>query len=208
MEHSKSLVVLEGGFRIERWLGEPDWEYKTPGGATLLIPFTQAPVATRYYASMGQALQFVKMAGARLLDKHWAPNLIVDEGLETFAKFLAQQYAGVANTGAQKIEIGDGAGATVVPDEDDSAIVATANRARVTVNTPTWSGGDATVAAPFTAGQSNYVIRELALYANTTSASFGVGDMIDHSAYLLDNTSPNTALTVSGVISFQRKAAL
>lgn len=195
---------LEGKFRFESWAEEPAWEYRFIGGGTLILPFLKAPEATHYYARHGQPIQFVRMIG-RKLDEAWWPNLIVNEGLEAVAKYLAAE---ASLTGIARMEIGDGDGAAIVPDEDDSTIAATVNRTRVTVNTPSRSGSDVTITAPFTAGQSNFHIREVAVFANTASATFGNGDMVDYSSVSFDNTSPNNAITVSGVIAVQRKTEI
>lgn len=196
-----SAFTLEGKFRLESFADEPVWEYRTAAGGSMLVPFTMAPYATDLYKGRGKPLQFVRLIGQKL-DEAWWPNLILNEGLEAVAKYLANE---ASLTGITKMEIGDGNGAAVTPDEDDSAIAAPTNRARVSVNTPVRSGAEVTISAPFTAGQSNYVVREVALFANTASSTFGVGDMVDYSSTSFDNTSPNTALVLSGVLSVQRK---
>lgn len=197
-------IQLSGRFRFESYATEPAWEYRMPGGSTLIVPFREAPQITRLYWLKGQPLQFVRIVG-RKLDEAWWPNLILNEGLEAVAKYLANE---ASLTGITKMEIGNGNGAAIEPDEDDSIIAATVSRARVSVNTPSRSGSDVTITAPFTAGQSNYVIREVALYANTASSTFGVGDMVDYASVSHDNTSPNVAIVVSGVLSVQRKTEI
>lgn len=196
-------ILLDGYFRIESYDGEPEWEFRKAGGGTLVIPFVTAPEVTRLYRDLGQPLEFVRMRG-RKLDEARYPNLILNEGLQLVAKFLATESV----TGIGKMEISDGNGTTVEPDEDDTIIAGSTNRARVTVNTPSRSGAEITISAPFTAGQSNYVVRDIGLYGNSTSSTFGVGDMLDHSSTSFDNTSPNTALLISGVISIQRKGEI
>lgn len=197
-------VVTVEGFRLERLATE--CEYRTPGGATVIVPASAVTPAIdgrqRFGGYLLRELRYIRTIGDKAFEEY-AHNLITNEGIGGIANMLIDASAAY-DTGIKRVEIGTGGGSAVTPTVDDTTLVG--GQVRFACNAPTQSAGVITVVTSATvAGGSNIFIREIGVFMANDTATISAGDLLDHAAYTRDNSGGGAVnLTITHTIDLSR----
>ena len=223
-------LELQAGFAWEMWEASrlypdgPDLEFATPRGGSLLVPgaicgelrmagqvFGVSPLLRgvgairRRFGYTIDDCQYIGPVGPRKVDEVWYWNLITNEGLEAVAKMMVDSSAAY-NDGFGAVEVGTGGGNAVTPTVNDTTLVGGAIRKAIA--TKGQSNATITVTASLTSGSTAIFIRESGIYiATTDTTTLSAGDLFDHSAHSIDNSSSPVNLTFTWVCSLQRKSS-